>query len=220
MPTNVYGIKNYLDIVMENMLPDWIKTDVYNKVIELREIMKQSQQQGTIVISENQAFFQSTDNEIVDVFLNKEKKTRMRIIQEKASLYLDDLLRFEINPLPEVIMPYNNNEDNANKLSKLIQGLEQKRTARDRVKTLVYYYNLGKLLTDNGQQQLRQFGISEGRSRKLAWKSTRVYRLFKEVGLLQVYNTKIISTKIIADMNNDQFNNLINNIRFSQELNA
>jgi hypothetical protein len=43
MPTNVYGKKNYLDIVMENMLPDWIKTDVYNKVIELREIMRQSQ---------------------------------------------------------------------------------------------------------------------------------------------------------------------------------
>jgi len=39
------------------MLPDWVKTEVYNKVIELREAMIFREQDKIIVILREQAYF-------------------------------------------------------------------------------------------------------------------------------------------------------------------
>ena len=39
------------------MLPDWVKTEVYNKVIELQESMISREQDEIIVISREQAYF-------------------------------------------------------------------------------------------------------------------------------------------------------------------
>ena len=39
------------------MLPDWVKTEVYNKVIELQESMISRKQDGIIIISREQAYF-------------------------------------------------------------------------------------------------------------------------------------------------------------------
>ena len=56
------------------MLPDWIKTDVYNKVIELQELMMINQQEGYIVISKEQAYFQNNENNYEVLFQKRKEK--------------------------------------------------------------------------------------------------------------------------------------------------
>ena len=57
------------------MLPDWVKTEVYNKVIELREAMISREQDGIIVISREQAYFQHNDIKF-EVMLRREKTNK------------------------------------------------------------------------------------------------------------------------------------------------
>ena len=140
------------------MLPDWIKTDVYNTVIELQKEMISCEQDGIIVISKGQAYFQHDDNNF-EVLLRKEKKNKSRIILENENKYIDDLFRFEIDPYPEIKDPFEETDDIANKISKVVHLLQQNRTIRDRIKTLVYYYLLGKILFENGQQHLKQLNL-------------------------------------------------------------
>lgn len=201
------------------MLPDWIKTDVYNAVIELQETMISREQDGIIVISRGQAYFKNNEN-IHEVLFQKEKKNKSRIILEKANKYKDDLLRFEIDPYPDINEPYDNNDDILTKICKIIQMLKQHRTVRDRVRTLVYYYLLGKILMENGQQHLKSLDLSGNQSKKLILKSTRAYNIFRKVGKFQIYNTRIISIKILTEMSKEQFDNLLESLTVSQELNA
>ena len=201
------------------MLPDWIKTDVYNGVIELQENMISREQEGVIIISREQAYFQNNE-ESYEVLFRKEDKNKSRIILEKANKYKDDLLRFEVDPYPDVQESFEENDDVDTKILKIYQKLQQHRTIRDRVKTLVYYYLLGKILSENGQQYLRQLNLSGNRSKKLILKGTRTYEIFRKCGRFQIYNTKIISVKILTEMSKRQFDNLIDSLTVSQELNA
>ena len=98
------------------MLPDWIKTDVYNAVIELQKNMISREQDGIIVISKGQAYFQNND-ENFEVLLRKEKN-KSRIILENT--YRDNLFCFEINLYPDVKDPFDETDDIANKISKVV----------------------------------------------------------------------------------------------------
>ena len=191
------------------MLPDWIKTDVYNAVIELQEQMASREQEGVIIISKEQAYFQNND-ESVEVLFRKEKTNRQRKILENANKYQEDLIRFEVDPYPDVREPYNSDDDIITKLSRVVQILQQRRTMRDRIKTLVYYYLLGEILSENGQQQLRQLNLSENQSKKIIFKGTRTYEIFKKYGKFQIYNTKYVSVKVLTEMSKEQFDNLVN----------
>ena len=195
------------------MLPDWIKTDVYNKVIELQELMISREQDGIIVISKGQAYFQH-NNENVEVISRKETKNKSRLISENLEKYKDDLFRFKSDPSPEVKDPFNEDDEISVKISKVYFQLQQKRTIRDRTKTLVYYYLLGKLIVENGQQHLKQLHLSNNQIKKMVLKGTRTYEIFRRTGKFQIYNTKIISVKIISEMLNEHYQKLLKDLIF------
>ena len=195
------------------MLPDWIKTDVHNKVIELQENMISRQQEGFIVISREQAYFQNNE-ETFEVLLRKETRNKSRKILENLEKYKEDLFRFEVDPPMEVKDPYNENDEIVTKISKVHFQLQQNRTIRDRIKTLVYYYLIGKLIAENGQQHLKQLDISKNQMKKLILKGTRTYEIFKRAGKFQIYNTKIISVKILADMLKENYEELLKSLIF------
>ena len=195
------------------MLPDWIKTDVHNKVIELQENMISRQQEGFIVISREQAYFQNNE-ETFEVLLRKETRNKSRKILENLEKYKEDLFRFEVDPPMEVKDPYDENDEIITKLSKVHFQLQQNRTIRDRIKTLVYYYLIGKLIAENGQQHLKQLDISKNQMKKLILKGTRTYEIFKKAGKFQIYNTKIISVKILADMLKENYEELLKSLIF------
>ena len=195
------------------MLPDWIKTEVYNKVIELRENMISQQQEGFVVISKEQAYFQSNE-EIFEVLLRKETRNKSRKILEDLEKYKEDLFRFEVNSPMEIKDPYEENDEIKTKISKVHFQLQQNRTIRDRIKTLVYYYLMGKLIADNGQQHLKQLDITKNQMKKLILKGTRTYEIFKKAGKFQIYNTKIISVKILADMLKENYEELLKSLIF------
>jgi hypothetical protein len=153
------------------MLPDWIKTDVHNKVIELQENMISQQQEGFIVISREQAYFQNNE-EIFEVLLRKETRNKSRKILENLEKYKEDLFRFEVDPPMEIKDPFDENDEITTKISKVHFQLQQKRTIRDRIKTLVYYYLMGKLIVENGQQHLKHLDISKNQMKKLILKGT------------------------------------------------
>jgi hypothetical protein len=108
------------------MLPDWIKTEVYNKVIELRENMISQQQEGFVIISKEQAYFQSNE-EIFEVLLRKETRNKSRKISENLELYKEDLFRFEVDPPMEIKDPYEENDEIEMKISKVHFQLQQNR---------------------------------------------------------------------------------------------
>ena len=195
------------------MLPDWIKTEVYNKVIEIQELMISREQDGIIIISREQACFQH-NNENVEVMLRKETRNKSRLISESLEKYKEDLFRFESDPSPEVKDPFNENDEISTKISKVHFQLQQKRTARDRIKTLVYYYLLGKLIVENGQQHLKQLHLSSNQMKKIILKGTRTYEIFKKTGKFQIYNTRIISVKIISEMLNEDYQKLLKDLIF------
>src|SRR5437660_1003235 len=72
------------------MIPDWIKTDVYNKIIELQELIVSREQEGTIILSRKQAYLQNNE-ELYEVLFRKEKKDKTRIILENNDKYREDL---------------------------------------------------------------------------------------------------------------------------------
>src|SRR5687767_2599276 len=195
------------------MLPDWIKTDVYDKVIELQELMISREQDGIIVISKGQAYFQH-NNENVEVISRKETKNKSRLISENLEKYKDDLFRFEGDLSPEVKDPFNEDDEISVKISKVHFQLQQKRTIRDRTKSLVYYYLLGKLIVENGQQHLKQLHLSNNQIKKMVLKGTRTYEIFRRTGKFQIYNTKIISVKIISKMLNEHYQKLLKDLIF------
>ena len=63
-------LKDYLKKKI-NMIPDWIKVEIYNKTIEIQEQMTLREQEGIIVISKEQAYFQHND-EIYEISKQKE----------------------------------------------------------------------------------------------------------------------------------------------------
>lgn len=195
------------------MLPDWVKTEVYNKVIELREAMISREQDGIIVISREQAYFQHNDIN-VKVMLRREETNKSRIISENLEKYKEDLFRFEVDPPYEVKDPYNENDEITTKISKVHFWLQQKRTARDRIRTLVYYYLLGKLIVENGQQHLKHLNLSKNQMKKMVLKGTRTYEIFRKTGKFQIYNTRIISVKIISEMLNEHYRELLKELIF------
>jgi len=79
------------------MLPDWVKTEIYNKVIEIQELMISRKQDGIIVISKEQAYFQH-NNENFEVMLRREMTNKSRVICENLEKYKEDLFRFEDDP--------------------------------------------------------------------------------------------------------------------------
>src|SRR3954451_13346603 len=195
------------------MLPDWIKTDVNNKVIELQENMISQQQEGLIVISREQAYFQNNE-EIFEVLLRKETRNKSRKILENLEKYKEDLFRFEVDSPMEIKDLFNENDEITTKISKVHFQLQQKRTMRDRIKMLVYYYLMGKLIVENGQQHLKHLDISQNQMKKLILKGTRTYGIFKKTGKFQIYNTRIISVKILTDMLKEDYDNLLNSLIF------
>jgi hypothetical protein len=195
------------------MIPDWVKVEIYNKTIELQEQMTLREQEGIIVISKEQAYFQHND-EIYEISKQKEQRNKSRVILENLDKYKDDLFRFEGDPAAEVKTPYEENDEISDKLSKVHFLLQQKRTARDRIKTLVYYYLIGKIIVENGQQHLKQLSLSKNQMKKLILKGTRVYEIFRRTGKFQIYNTKIISVKIIAEMLDEHYKNLLTSLIF------
>src|SRR5918911_3077608 len=92
------------------MLPDWIKTEVYNKIIEMQELMISREQDGIILISKEQAYFQH-DNKIFEVMLRKEETNKSRLIMENLNRYKEDLFCFEADPPSEVKNPFNENDE-------------------------------------------------------------------------------------------------------------
>jgi hypothetical protein len=195
------------------MLPDWIKTEVYNKIIEMQELMISREQDGIIIISKEQAYFQH-DDKVFEVMLRREETNKSRLIMENLNRYKEDLFRFEADPPSEVKNPFNENDEIFVKISKVYFQLQQKRTARDRIRTLVYYYLMGKLIAENGQQHLKQLNISSNQMKKLVLKGTRTYEIFKKAGKFQIYNTKIISVKIIVEMLNEHYQELLKELIF------
>ena len=137
--------------------------------------------------------------------------------------YKEDLIRLEINPPDEITIPYNDLDDILVKLQKIYTQLQQRRTTKNRVKMLLLYFLLGKLLDQSGQQHLNQLMLSNNQLKKMKLKAYRTYHLFKKVGIEQIYNTKYINVSILIDMGKDQFEELSQysgHILVSQELNA
>jgi hypothetical protein len=114
----------------------------------------------------------------------------------------------------EIKDPFDENDEITTKISKVHFQLQQKRTIRDRIKTLVYYYLMGKFIVENGQQHLKHLDISQNQMKKLILKGTRTYGIFKKTGKFQIYNTRIISVKIITDMLQENYENLLNSLIF------
>ena len=55
--------------------------------------------------------------------------------------------------------------------------------------------------------------------KKLKLKSSRTFKLFRIVGKHQIYNTRYISVRKIAELGQRQFNEILKEIEVSQELN-
>jgi hypothetical protein len=189
-------------------LPTWIRTELYNDVVNLQAKIRNLNQEGNIVITKDKAYFQNND-EIIEVLLTTKENTRARVIAEDLDKYKLDLTRFEIYPPEEVLSPYDENEDTSTKIGKLLFLLQQRRIAKDRFKTLIYYYLLGELVDKNGQQHLNQRGLNDNQVKKLKLKSYRTYHLFKDVGLHQIYNTKYITVSILAEMERKHYEDLL-----------
>lgn len=105
-------------------LPTWIRTEIYNDVISLREKVNSLQQEGNIIITKEKAYFQLND-EYFEVSFQQQGNTKARIIAEDFEKYKNDLLRFEINPPEEILLPYDENDDTSTKILKLYLCLQQ-----------------------------------------------------------------------------------------------
>ena len=104
-------------------LPTWIRTDIYNDVINLQEKLNVQNQEEIIMIAREKAYFQRENNELFEVLLQKESNTKSRIIAKDLTKYKEDLIRFEINPPEEINTPYDEIDDNFTKILKLYQLL-------------------------------------------------------------------------------------------------
>lgn len=198
---------------IENMLPDWIKVDIYNQVLDMQKEMNHREQDGFIVISKEQAYFQK-GNETFEILSPPEIRNKSRLILENLEKYKEDLFRLDGNPTPEIRNPYEDDDDMSTKVTKLWLQLQQKRTARDRTRTLVYYYLLGQLIVENGQQHFHTMGLTKNQVKKLVLKGTRTYEIFKRTGKFQIYNTRTISVKVLAEMSENNYYELLNNLIF------
>jgi len=132
-------------------------------------------QEGIIVIAREKAYFQRENNELFEVLLQKESNTKSRIIAKDLTKYKEDLIRFEINPPEEINTLYDEIDDNFTKILKLYQLLQQRRVARDRIKSLFYYYLLGQLVDGNSQQYLYRLQLNNNQLKKLKLKSNQTY---------------------------------------------
>ena len=80
------------------------------------------EQEDSIILSRKQAYLQNNE-ELYEVLSRKEKKDRTRIILENNNRYQEDLLRFEINSIPEILVPFATDDNINDKLAKVIQQL-------------------------------------------------------------------------------------------------
>ena len=107
-------------------LPTWVKTKVYNNVVELEKQVHSCKQKGVIVISRNRTYFKK-DEEIVNVDFQQIRQTRPRHSTEKSEKYVKDLQRFEVYPPAEIIDPFEYNDNDEIKAQKLYFQLQQRR---------------------------------------------------------------------------------------------
>ena len=91
---------------------------MYNKVIELQELMVSHEQEGTIILSKKQAYLQNNE-ELYEVLFRKEKKDKTQIILENNNKY-QDLLCFKIDLIPEILTPFATDDNINDKLAKVI----------------------------------------------------------------------------------------------------
>ena len=100
----------------QNMKPDWIDAATLTKIIELKDIMEKCKQDGFLVISKEQAYFQLKNNiEAISLEKDDDDNSCMDLHRIK-----NDLMDFKIDPYPEIMEPYSNEDDDANKLSTLL----------------------------------------------------------------------------------------------------
>jgi hypothetical protein len=67
---------------------------------------------------------------------------------------------------------------------------------------------------ENGQQHLKQLHLFSNQIKKIVLKGTRTYEIFKKAEKFQIYNTRIISVKIISEMLNEDYQKLLKDLIF------
>jgi hypothetical protein len=204
------------------MIPAWINAEIYKAVQQLQERLISLQQEGNIVVNQEGAYFQRNDEVIV---VENKPLSRSLQIANYLEKYAVDLFRIRSDPYPTVACPYNEEDSLDEKAWKVFQMLQQRRVARDRIKTLCFYFLMGKLYQENGQQHFTCLSLPVKRANKLRWKSTRTYQLLGRVGEEQIYHTEFLSVKVITEMAKEQYDELLGiigqlQLTVSQELNA
>jgi hypothetical protein len=105
------------------MIPAWINIEIYMAVQQLRERLSSSQQEGTIVVNQEGAYFQR-NGEVITV----ENKPINRSLQIAHHLekYAVDLFKVRSDPYPTVACPYNEEDSLDEKALKVFQMLQQR----------------------------------------------------------------------------------------------
>ena len=163
-----------------------LELGIYDEMIRLRRKLIKNNLEGLLAISKDKTYFINTDDTVeITLPLNGNA--------EILDKYLEDLLRTEYNVSTIIENPYDENENAADKVRKLVERLQQRRINKDRIKSLIYYYKLGKLTMENSEKLWNRLPLTQNQQKKLRLKSSRVYRLFNKIGSHRIYYTRSIS---------------------------
>jgi hypothetical protein len=189
-----------------------MKSDVHAEINKIRRKLKTKNSEGLIIISKDQAYFMENER-TVEITLPVRDETTNNV--EK---YLNDLAHQESDILQDINYPFNESDELMEKVRKVMYQLQQRRVNRDRIKSLINYYILGEITTEDDGKCLNMLQLSRNQAKKLRLKSNRTYNLFRNIGITKALGTKYISVSAIAEMSKEQYDQLVEQVKISQEL--
>jgi hypothetical protein len=191
--------------------PYYIHDVIGQGVYKLRNIEKQRLVKGTINGSRLKLYKERLFQPEI-LIDNSDKFFVNKMVLTNEELY--DTIRFDlanlvIYPHPEVSKPYQFNDSDKEKIVKTYKAW-QKTKRSDRIITLAYIYYLGELI-ENTSTSGKQLAKYLGRLRADTERTTaiRIYKIFKIMGMDQIYHTEKITVRMIVRLSQSLFDQII-----------
>ena len=126
---------------------------------------------------------------------------------------LCDLLEPYPIQVPNIVKPYDENNDLETKFKNIFQQLRRTRQVLNRKHTLIMYFLLGQLIQENNlsSQDFAKYKMTK-HNRRIA---VRTYRLYENIGVEQIFRSSQINVKIILMLKQDEYQQLTQTTKFA-----